>query len=42
MPRIPYRACVEKLDRLAQRYPLVAGMMIGAVPFALVAIIEGV
>lgn len=42
MIRLTYRAAVEKIDRLAQRYPLVAGMMLGAVPFALVAIIEGV
>lgn len=42
MPRLTYRAAVEKIDRLAQRYPLVAGMMLGALPFAVVAIIEGV
>jgi hypothetical protein len=30
------------LDRLAQRYPLVAGVLIGSIPFALVAIISGV
>jgi hypothetical protein len=42
MPRLTYRAAVAKIDQLAQRFPLVAGMMIGAVPFALVAIIEGV
>ncbi len=42
MARITYRAAVEKIDQWAQRYPLVAGMLIGSIPFAVVAIIEGV
>lgn len=33
---------LNTLDRLAQRYPLVAGVLLGSIPFAVVAIIEGV
>ena len=29
---------VAALDRIAQRYPLVAGVVIGAIPYAIVAI----
>jgi hypothetical protein len=30
------------LDKLAQRFPFVAGMLLGSIPFAVVAISQGV
>ena len=30
---------LNRIDRLAQRFPLVAGMLLGSVPFAIVAIL---
>jgi hypothetical protein len=33
---------LNAIDRLAQRYPLVAGAIIGAIPYAVLAVFTGV